>query len=800
MSVKKNKVSVMEAISKQANKAHWVPTKEIHLTALEDATRAIDEINKLPDLTYTRVKAGKHSKYIANVECGFDLENTTVDNITGKKTIVEDGNQVEVDCHEYHGYMYIWQFCFGELLITGRTWAQWISVMSAIQFRYPELGKHTVGKKNTVEKTVLIADANAGYEFQYYSKLKYQGNPIVRSVFAGQQRRPITVSLSFNWFDNAFKVIDVLLIGSLSLASLAKDYCTTQKLKGDLDYSKPRNSMTPLTPKEMDYCRNDVIILHEYMTYYLETFVKTCKLTPVTKTGLVRESVKHMFKTRKEDVRHLASLFPENYEKYSNIMQLLYRGGYTHANAYNVGVVHENVHGMDFTSSYPAVMNSLDCLYPIEKFEPKKVTVDELDTYADDHECCWYATFTFHKLQSTTHHSVESVAKVVESFGDGRQTTASKLKAVRECGITVDNGRVAQADEITVLLTEQDWRVYRQFYTWDGEPTVNDFYCATRGLLPEYLTSVVRYFYKKKAELKRMGLSGTTAYVVAKQLTNSCYGLTVESVHINEESFDTDKGWTTVLNDPEDTYARATLQGDYLFDRYGALNTPKLWMPPQYGIWITAHARRRILTAIYELKDDCIYSDTDSVYFKNYEQHKQWFDEWNATIDAQNQQLFGTDYEFLGDLGTFDPVAIEWKDDSCKHESLEYSFKTWGAKRYIKMDADGHMEQTIAGLPKGTVLRSVMKAHPEWDERTAAFNCFDIFQGGLELDLDDSNKLTTAYNDEAHSDVVTDEFGNTETMTEASSVCLYKIPFKMTVDKYFIAYVEAIRKDAYCNG
>lgn len=797
-------MDIMTATSQPVQKAHWVPKFSFMLPA--DSQAFVQELKAAPDLDFICTKMGKHRQYIANVECGFDIENTTVDNVVGKKTITDDdGNKVEVDVHEYHGYMYIWQFCFGDFLVKGRRWEDFHWMMAEIQKRYSNLGYTETGKgrrKQSDTRQVLLAIANNTYEFQYLCHQMCNGSHIVKSVFADNVRRPVYFEM--DWAGNkkgAFKAIDVLRIGSLSLKSLGEDYCTTQKMKGDLDYNKMRNSKTPLTAEELKYCDNDVIILHEYMTYYLDTFVNKCRLVPVTKTGIVRAAVAHEFLVNKYLVPELVDMFPDTYAEYSTLMTRLYRGGYTHANIVNVGEVIENVHGMDFTSSYPAVMTGADCKYPIKKFQPVTANVSELDTYADDHDCCWYATFEFENLSPTTNHSIESTAKVIECFGGrAEMSSATKLKGIKDNGIVVDNGRVRAADKLTVMLTEQDWEVYRKFYTATSVK-VSDMHAAQRGALPEYLTSVVKYFYKKKAELKRQGLSDETAYIVAKQCVNSAYGLCVQSVHVDEIKFDAAGGWVTAHSDTEKKYQEAVHKGQYMYKKDGSFRDPQYWMPPQYGIWITAHARRRILTAIYELGDDCIYSDTDSVYFKNYDAHKQWFDDWNTKMLASNKQIFGNDFDLLGDLGTFDPVEIKWKgDDGKKHCSYEYSFKTWGAKRYIKMDDEGHMEQTIAGLPKGTVLRSVMKAHPEWNEREAAFNCFDIFEGGLELDLDDSNKLTTSYNDEQHSDIVVDEFGNSEIMHETSSVCLYKIPFKMTVDKYYYALWLAIKEESGSNG
>jgi len=68
----------------------------------------------------------------------------------------------------------------------------------------------------------------------------------------------------------------------------------------------------------------------------------------------------------------------------------------------------------------------------------------------------------------------------------------------------------------------------------------------------------------------------------------------------------------------------------------------------------------------------------------------------------------------------------------------------------------------------------------------------DLFLGrkGFGLDYTDSNKKTTIYHDTMHSDIVTDEFGNTEVMTELSSVSIVPIQFSMTINDLFILAMD----------
>lgn len=806
---KKGAVSIMQMIP--PSKPHIIPTKEINMH-LPDAKQALEQyLQNLPDMTYICVDKGRSARYIADCACCFDTETTTV----------HDGN-------EHRAYIYIWQLQFDELTVIGRTEDEFIETLDIIWNRYPELGDHKVGKSKQ-RRQLLIGIANLTFEFQFFCKwvhmdTRYNCNiPFVSSVFADKVHSPITCGLSTTAAaPDCFFCIDILRVGSLSLAATGKDYCTTQKLKGDLDYSKMRNSMTPLTDNEMGYCRNDVIVGAEYMRWYIDAYVKQCKLVPITKTGLVRAAVAHEFLKSGKNITDLNKLFPQTFAEYYNEMTYLYRGGYVGTTASAAGKVWDNVQGRDFTSSYPAVMEQE--LYPVEPFKKPIAapSIKALDDYADNNNVCWFAAFTFKNVRRTSQVSVESMSKTKEYHYV--QDHMSEIKAQhpewehlstaaqicrRLYNMLDDNGRVSSSDTMTVMLTEQDWKVYRWFYTWD-DVQMTEFKEATRGRLPEYLLNVVEYFYARKSVLKKQGLEGTAEYTLSKQLTNSSYGLCVQKMHFDEYMFTFNKGWTAErprVTNPEDLAAMSEQyleqarigQHQYRGRHQQQYAEPAFWLSPYYGIWITAHARRRIMWAIYNLGKDYKYSDTDSVYFTNPDKHQQFFDDWNAAIAKQNKALFGNKYSELGDLGEFDPVAIKWKDENGKkHESFEYRFLTWGAKRYTKIDDLGHMEQTIAGLPKGTIWKTINKHKDELgygnlSDRELAFKTFEFFKPGMELNMEDSEKKTTRYNDAPHSDVITDEFGNTETMQELSSVALYEVPFKMTIDDYYLAVIKYVQ-------
>lgn len=706
---------------------------------------------------------------------------------------------------DVYAYMYIWQATLGGYVIRGRKWQEWHELLEIIEGVFG-LGKTKQGKTE-VTTNIICWIHNLPYEFSFMARHTVGENYLIKNAFAAKPRQPITATLSVHQ-KCGIVCMDSMQLTGTSLAQLAKDYCQTPKKvtidengikHSDLDYAKKRNSKTPLTPEEMEYVDNDVIILNEWSRYYNDMYLKDGN-RPLTKTAVLRLMIDEEYaeiENKATANEWLFSMFPA-LDEYRYIMSYLYRGGYTHANHANAAKVLENVHGMDFTSSYPAVMLQHDC-FPVSAFVPasakgKADPVIEEDLKNFD-GIPWYAEFSFEGIRPRTTHSIESICKIFEFF-ENRCDTALTVKA---CNIVADNGRILSADYMTVALNNLDWKAYKMFYEWDSV-TISHFRCADPGRLPDYVTNVIKHEYKNKSKLKAAGMEGTAEYVFAKQMVNACYGCMVQQVHFDQQVF-TPEGsktghiWTTQAIDNDDAYEKAL---GIKRNKLGAIvpSEPKTKLSPYWGIWVTSAARLRILQAIRFLSDDCIYSDTDSVYYINHDKNEPYFDAWNAGIKEINQKIFGTDFDTLGDLGEFDPVAIKGTDaEGNKTKETCYTFATLGAKRYIKYDKYYNVEQTIAGLTKHALEHTVNKRYKGLTKKDVAIKVVEMFLDGLqenmELTIEEAEKRTHCYNDSTHSDTITDEYGNTEIMTEYSSTGIYDVPFTMTIEDTYACMLLA---------
>ena len=622
---------------------------------------------------------------------------------------IETTNIVE-DSHKV-AYMYIWQMSFNDYVLLGRTWDSFILTIDILK-RYNTLNR---------SKRIIIWIANLSFEFQF---LRKRFN--ITKVFAKEKRQPLYAII-----DDCIELRDPLPISGGSLAQLAKDYTVTQKLVGELDYSVLRNSETPMKDSELQYCINDVVILREWSEFIFNNFIIPKKYIPLTKTGILRRQVKD---NAPNGIHKVIEMCMPSERLYGLMMKYLFRGGYVHANICHTDYILENVTSIDLTSSYPAQMNH--GYFPMGKFYKSSDTDIDTFTRLIENECCIFG-ITFYNIESTTNHSIESKSKCIELVNP-----------------SIDNGRVSSADKMTVFINEIDYSIYKKFYRWD-DFKIHFLYHTVRGKLPSYLLDVLNHEYLKKAELKKSGKKNTTEYAISKSNVNSAFGMTVTRMVEKEVIYE---------------------DGEWEYDTSGYCyyeEIKKLVLLPQWGVYVTSHARNILLSMVYEISqnckgniDDIVYNDTDSIKLLNYGRHKHIIEEFNNRIVEKNKELF--DNPLFYDLGTFDD------------EGTSERFKTLGAKRYIS-EKNGEIEQTIAGLPK-KVLKEYCSANN--------IDVFEFFSSGMNIDVKSSGKLTTCYNDEAHTDMVAGA-----EMKELSSVCLYSIPFKMTLDKYYMSLINELRKD-----
>lgn len=691
----------------------------------------MDKMCNIPKQYATINRGTKRAVHYVRFYCGFDIETTN---------IISDDDKL--------AFMYHWQFSLNNNVIMGRTWDTFMEFLNRLQ-KILKLNRHL---------HLIVWIANEGFEFQF---LRRRLN--ITKVFARRKREPLLAI-----HDECVEFRDCLSISGGSLSHLAKNYCSTQKMSGDLDYSILRNSTDELNEKEKNYTINDVVILSEWAKYIFETYIDNGWL-PLTKTAILRHKIKEG--VNKEIKGFVKKCFPSQ-ELYNIMMKWLFRGGFTHANMFHVKQFYqgEKINGFDFTSSYPAVMNH--CLFPMSKLKrlPNIKTIEDLNKIPST--CQYFIAVKFYNIESTTYHSIESRYKCVKLIGEKYDKSTDTYTGEP----LIDNGRVVKAGKMSVLLTNVDLEIYKMFYKWECAEIEHCYYSAG-GHLPPYLLNVLNEEYRKKCKLKKQGLENTVEYLLAKQNVNSAYGMCVTKVYTDEVMYIKDR-----LNDKNE------------LEEWCEEQTEKSWytlvknqfLLPQWGIWVTAWARYNLLKTVYQIEKespeggDVLYCDTDSIYLRNYDKHQHIIDDYNKRIYELNEKLFPNEIEFR-DLGEFDKI---------NKKSDYYEFKTLGAKRYIKSDMlcekgeyvkkRGVVHVTIAGLPKNSLQKYCAENNVD---------IYDTFNDGMILDTLYSLKNAHHYNDKPTSYVV-----NGELMQELTSICIYPTTFRLTLADVYLNLLKEIEK------
>lgn len=636
--------------------------------------------------------------------------------------------------------MYAWVFGINGKCIRGRTWKEFIDVLKVIIEHY---------NIDLLNRFVIYIQ-NLSFEFQFIKKLFEW-----ESVFSVEERKPIyAVTKSGIEFRCSY------LLSGYSLEIIGKNLITykVEKLKGDLDYDLPRHSKTPLTDKEWGYIINDGLVVMAYIQEQIERLGNINKI-PYTKTGFVRNLFKEKcYKgNNKYEYNKLMRYLTMEVEDYYQLKRA-FIGGFTHANHNYVNKKVDNVYSLDFTSSYPYCF--LSEKYPMSPFRPYALKDKEDFIKKMETKACLFDVI-FHDLKSKIdfeHYISSSKCTILEDYVN-------------------DNGRVVKASKLQITINELDFMTICKCYEW-SYIDVGNFKLADKNYLPKEFIEIVLDLYKTKTSLKNV-VGYEREYMSGKENLNSCYGMCVTDPCKDDIIYDNENGWYLQTGNIEE-----------LITAYN--NAPNRTLFYAWGIWNVAYARYNLWTGILECKDDYIYSDTDSLKIINYDNHKNYFDEYNRI--SQEKVKACLSYHNISykralpktKNGVEKPIGVWDYEGQYKH------FKTLGAKRYIYYDDDLHI--TISGVNKINGKEYLKYKYKTIDR------IFKNFKDGLEFPseyynkdtkelLSASGKLCHTYIDEYISGELVDYLGNKEIYNEYSAVHLEKTSYVMSLDDMFVKYL-----------
>lgn len=644
--------------------------------------------------------------------------------------------------------MYEWSMSLNGVIIIGREWQEFIEVLDYLS-EYLKLDS---------KRRLIFYVHNLSYEFQFFRKLFEW-----ESVFSLSERK-ICYAVTKSGIE--FRCSYILSGYSLSkLSDQIVNYKVSKK-EGDLDYSLIRHSKTELTRSEIEYCINDVLVVTSYIWDRIVIDGDISKI-PLTKTGYVRRYMRQAClynhnppnsregKKQYYKYRHIMNELTLEIDEYKQLKRA-FQGGFTHCSAWKANTQKplENVSSYDFTSSYPAVMVSEK--FPMSKAECIDIhTEEEFAEQCKEYCCLADAHFTNIRDKLFIEHII-SESRCFQRNING----------------IVDNGRIVEAKEIYITITEQDYFAIKEFYEWDNLEVIN-FRRYKKGYLPRVFVDSLLDLYKKKTELK--GVKGKEhEYMAAKENVNACYGMMVTDICRPEIIYEYDEFSTVPVNVDES------------IPIYNNSKTRFLFYP--WGVWVTAYARTNLFTGILAMGSDYCYSDTDSLKILNRENHLEFFDWYDSMIiDKINEAL---DFHMI-DREKANPKTLKGQSKMLGVWDYEYTadyFKSLGAKRYLVFKGN-ELELTVSGLNKRTTIDYMLEKSNGDIE-----GVFDMFAEGLVIPEGKTGKMVHTYIDYETEGEVTDYKGQKAHYHELSSVHLEGAGYSLSLSQRYSDYINKVKR------
>ena len=637
--------------------------------------------------------------------------------------------------------MYIWMFSIDDNIIIGRTWEEFLYLCNELVMVFSLHWKY---------RRMVIYIQNLSYEFQWFCQYFRW-----HKVFALDNRIPLSALT-----ESGIEFRCSYRLSGYNLAKMGENLTKykVSKMVGDLDYDLIRHSGTPITEKEMGYCINDVRVLSAYIREKIETDGNITKI-PLTKTGYVRLYCReHIYADHKsKQFKHYRELMqkltiePAEYE----LLKEAFQGGFTHANAYHVGKTLHNMESADFCSKYPSIMVAKK--FPMGKGE--RVPVYDKKTFEKycNEYCCVFRV----KITGL------NASILYENY-------LSDSKCRNKEKVILNNGRIVSAESLETTLTNVDYEILKRCYTWETFE-IGTFYRYKKAYLPTDFVKCVLDFYRIKTELK--GVEGKEAeYLQGKENLNSCYGMTVTAITRDNFTFDGEEGFGSWGYDVPDA--------NEVIEKYNKSINRFLFFP--WGVFVTAYSRYDIfINGILKVGDDYVYSDTDSIKFLHPEKHQDFIQDFNKSIGEEllkAMRFHSLDPKLIAPLTVKNvrkPLGVYEIDGKYKR------FKTLGAKRYLYEDMEGHINITVAGLPKKSGREFMAKYKDP----------FKVFTKDMSVPITEAGKQTATYIDYETEGHVIDYMGNEGTFHEMSSINLEPTSYSLSISGDYVNYLLSINDD-----
>ena len=409
------------------------------------------------------------------------------------------------------------------------------------------------------------------------------------------------------------------------------------KLTGEWDYSVYREPGPQLTKEEKAYAERDTEVIQAYLLYLLRAnnFIKEADLGTrlLTQTGLVR-----LFGERvvgRKELRQFraaaAQEEPEDEESY-RLRKACFRAGLTFTGGKNAGRVFEKVTSIDTVSMHHSFI--LGRLVPrgFHRAEPKvleralstifETPVDEvLANYEQPFGTAIHARVRFKGLKLRAgsvfeEQGIASLARgkftqhVIYDWEDGGSSEASENRNRKAGyldqgkGLRFAFGKLTEAQEATIFLTELEAWVMAQVYDWDSFEVLEGELTTRFQVPPKYILELDEALYSNKSSMKSF-LKGNDEAAVPEAIKSAPRSV--------QEGYyrSTSKGMFNSV------FGMTAMDSHKYADEYSKIKAPSSWYA--MGMRIAGGSRVHLIIAILLINKmfhgmfSILGGDTDSI-------------------------------------------------------------------------------------------------------------------------------------------------------------------------------------------
>lgn len=544
------------------------------------------------------------------------------------------------------GWIYQWAAKIGGMYVYGRKPSEIIELMQKLAEHY-----HL-----NDEKKIVLFIHNASYDLQYIKYFLRKYDPSAQFL-AIDSHSIIQVDVL------GFKILCSYKLTNMSLDALSTNYAETYiKAVGEIDYNVVRYQDSALSETDWFYMFSDVASQDDGIKGYLKMQGYNYAFeAPITSTGFVRANCRKAAKKdgtwREQFTKTRLSL-----EQY-NLCRQGFMGGVCIASYLysNTTVRSDRLRHKDFTSSYPA-RQLLDYM-PVgaPTWYGDVEDEEELNDLINDYCCVFVLTL------ENVHIKTGITAPCIPHSKCIHIEDALKL-----------NGKIVSATTLTMVVTEIDYKWIKKQYNFESMQ-IDKMLIFERGKMPEWLRNEVFEYFKNKCSLKGVD---DLLYNKSKNMLNGIYGMTATA--IIRTIYEMTEEYTLQKKEVDEHDLQKEL------DKY--YRSYNNFMPYQFALWTTAHARDALYTMIecvgYE---NFLYCDTDSVFYLETEENAVKMA--NYAEYCRQKAIDGgafVDNKFLGEPTNEPPIRAFRAIHSKCYAMEELNEKT----------GEYELNVVIAGIPK----------------------------------------------------------------------------------------------------